>query len=98
MNIALMAEPALFVLQFPPLRLHGSGLRFPCNASGEVALNNLSERVRNNYFLARRGVGRDFCRPSVEAVQAAPAPGTPHADHPVRETYPGIRPRPTAFA
>lgn len=98
MNFATLAEPPLFVLQFPPLQPHGSSLRFPCSASGEVALNSLSERVRNNYFLARHGVGRDFCRPSVEAVIAAPAQCIHDAEDLVRETYLTIRPRPTAFA
>lgn len=98
MSNATLTEPALYVLRFPPLQPHGSSLGFPCNASGEVPLNNLSERVRNNYFLARHGVGRDFSRPRVEAVLKAPLQTLSQVVHLAHETYLDTRPRPTAMA
>lgn len=98
MSTATLADPALYVLQFPPLQPHGSSLRFPCNASGVVALNSLSERARNNYFLARHGVGRDFSRPSVESVLKGPLQGLSHVADLGRKAYLETRPSPTAFA
>jgi hypothetical protein len=38
---------------------------FPCDASGNVDLDELTERQRNNYFFARACIGRDFGRPSI---------------------------------
>ena len=95
---ASLAEPPLYVLRFPPLQPHGSSLRFPCNASGEVPLNSLSERVRNNYFLARHGIGRDYSRPCVETVAPTPLQTLMHAVDLARETYLDTRPCPTALA
>ncbi|MDM0001089.1 hypothetical protein QTI24_20950 [Variovorax sp. J22P240] len=45
-------------------------LSFPCNRCGEVQLDELSERARNNYFLARTAekLGRDFGPPMVIAL------------------------------
>ena len=96
MNTACVAQQALYELRFPPLPPNRSGLHFPCSASGEVPLNSLSERVRNNYFLARLGIGRDFSRPRVEPLLPATAHvGAALAEQP-HEAYRGMGPRPTA--
>ena len=42
-------------------------LAFPCNATGNVNLDALSGRERNDYLFARALSGRDFTRPVVEA-------------------------------
>ena len=55
-----------FQLRFPSLFQSGHSLTFPCDASGRVALDRLSERLRNNYFFARVVVGRDYAWPVVE--------------------------------
>jgi hypothetical protein len=96
MNTAAVAQQALYELRFPPLRPDCSGLHFPCSASGEVLLNNLSERVRNNYFLARLGIGRDFLRPRVEPLLPAAAQVGAALAEQSREAYRGMGPRPTA--
>lgn len=96
MNAASVAQQALYELRFPPLLPHRSGLQFPCSASGEVALNSLSERVRNNYFLARLGVGRDFLRPRVEPLLPAPATVSAALSEQPHAAYRGMGPRPTA--
>ena len=54
-------------LYFASLFDPGRALSFPCNCCGEVQLDGLSERARNNYFLARTAVGRDYGPPTVIA-------------------------------
>jgi hypothetical protein len=56
--------PRLFDLVFVPLH-HGCSFAFPCNETGVVEMNDLTEQARNNYLLARALVGRDFQVPSV---------------------------------
>lgn len=57
---------AAYQLRFPSLFQSGHSLSFPCDASGCVALDRLSERSRNNYFYARVVVGRDYAWPVIE--------------------------------
>ena len=61
-------------LYFASLFHPGRALSFPCDRRGEVQLDGLSERARNNYFLARTAVGRDYCAPKV----IAPENGSTH--------------------
>ena len=42
-----------FELRFQSLFDNGRGFSFPCNPKGQVDLDRLSERARNNYFYAR---------------------------------------------
>ena len=58
-------SPAAFELRFTSLFNEGRGLSFPCDASGAVDLDALSERARNNYLFARAVVGREFTFPAV---------------------------------
>lgn len=60
-----------YELHFRPLAHSGRGFRFDCDPAGQVHLDGLSERTRNNYFYARAMVGREVAPPSVE--RAAPA-------------------------
>ena len=57
--------PADFELRFDSLFIEGRGLAFPCDSSGHVCLDQLSERARNNYLYARAVVGREFGNPMV---------------------------------
>ena len=59
---------AAFELYFPSLRLSSPALSFPCNAGGEVWLDTLSERARENYLFARALMGRDYGAPTVQAT------------------------------
>jgi hypothetical protein len=43
----------------------GPSLCFPCDERGEVPLDSLSERARDNYFYARAVVGVEFAFPSI---------------------------------
>jgi hypothetical protein len=43
----------------------GPSLRFPCDERGEVPLDALSERARDNYLYARAVVGVEYAYPSI---------------------------------
>ena len=55
----------VYELRFRSLFDEGRALAFPCDAFGQVDLDSLSERARNNYIYARAVVGRDFAVPAV---------------------------------
>ena len=56
---------AAYELRFCCLVNEGRALSFPCDASGHVDLDALSERARRNYFYARTVNGREFTLPAV---------------------------------
>lgn len=58
-----------YELRFPSLIEGRRGFAFPCDAAGQVNFNGLSERCRNDYFYARRAIGRVFSAPSVAPVE-----------------------------
>ena len=62
------AAPTAFELRFPALSGRGRALSFPCDASGSVHMDSLSERALNNYLLARALMGREYGWPSVQAL------------------------------
>jgi len=62
-----------FELWFRPLSKAAVAQHFRCDAAGQVDLNALSDRDRDEYLFARALVGRDFDRPVVqEGASAAP--------------------------
>ena len=56
-------------LRFASLFDPSRALSFPCDRRGEVQLDGLCERARNNYFFARSVVGRDYGLPTVIALE-----------------------------
>ncbi len=62
------AQALHFELRFVDLFNAGRGLAFPCDASGHVDIDDLSQRVRDNYFYARTSVGRCFSVPVVRSA------------------------------
>ncbi len=60
-------EACGYELRFMSLFHEGRGLSFPCDPSGGVFLDELSDRARANYFYARAVVGREFSVPAVVA-------------------------------
>jgi hypothetical protein len=56
---------ARFELRFSSLFDEGRGYAFPCDASGQVDLDAMSERLRNQYLYVRTLIGRDFSSPAV---------------------------------
>lgn len=54
-----------FELRFQSLFDSGRGYSFPCDPTGKVDLDRLSDRARLNYLFARALVGRDLAVPDV---------------------------------
>ena len=60
---------AAYQLRFASLFDSGRGYAFPCDPSGQVDLDHLSERARNNYLYARAMVGKELATPRVEPTE-----------------------------
>jgi hypothetical protein len=63
------AGPSPFQLCFHSLLDRGRAYAFPCDGTGKVDLDELSECARNNYLYARAMVGRELSVPAVVAVE-----------------------------
>ena len=62
--------PSGFELRFRPLSKASAGYAFPCDASGHVDLDALSETGRHHYFFARTLVGSEFYMPAITPAVA----------------------------
>ena len=62
------ASDSRYELLFPCLFRPGRGYAFPCDAKGNVTIDELCDRRRDNYFYARAVVGRELSTPRVRAV------------------------------
>jgi hypothetical protein len=60
------ARNAAYELRFKSLFDEGRAYSFPCDASGQVNLDALSDRARTNYLYARAVVGRELSVPAVQ--------------------------------
>jgi hypothetical protein len=60
-----IAEASRFEVWFESLYNSGRGLVFPCDETGHVDLDALSDRGRSNYLLARAMLGREYATPRV---------------------------------
>ena len=58
-----------FQLRFRSLFESGRGYAFPCDDTGHVDLDKLSDQARNNYLYARAMVGRELATPAVEPTE-----------------------------
>jgi hypothetical protein len=56
-----------FELRFDALSHVGRGFAFPCDAQGNVDLDELDDGLRTNYLYAHTLIGRDFAAPIVQA-------------------------------
>lgn len=56
---------AAYEIRFQSLFHEGRALCFPCDERGQVALDTLSERARDNYLYARAVVGREYAYPCI---------------------------------
>ena len=66
MTATTSVAPSLhFEVWFESLFNNGPSLVFPCDEAGHVEVDALSERGRNNYFLARATLGCDYAMPRV---------------------------------
>ncbi len=59
---------ARFELRYRSLSAYGCSYAFPCDASGRVDLDALSDAARQNYLYARAMVGVDLLHPQVVTV------------------------------
>ena len=59
------SDDSAYELRFDSLFTEGRALCFPCDAHGQVDLDALSQRARDNYLRARSVVGREFSTPAV---------------------------------
>ncbi len=71
MNTPGIHSGATFEVRFKSLFRAGLALAFPCDAKGQVDLDGLPQRARDNYLFARAMVGRDFDVPHVEVAEPA---------------------------
>ena len=56
---------AHFELRFQSLYHSGRALAFPCDARGEVPLDDLSPKALENYLFARAVIGDEYSAPEV---------------------------------
>jgi len=66
MNVPAISQSQAYVLRFDSLFKEGRGFAFPCDRQGQVDMDRMSDRARNNYFYARTLVGREVTLPSVQ--------------------------------
>jgi len=57
-----------YELRFAGLFNRGRGFAFPCDAKGNVDINELNEGERTNYLFARAVVGTELSPPVVSRV------------------------------
>ena len=55
-----------YELRFQSLFHSGRGLTFPCDQSGEVAWETMTEAARASFLRAQQGVGREYASPAVQ--------------------------------
>ncbi|MEJ8822174.1 hypothetical protein WKW80_08985 [Variovorax humicola] len=60
-----MQPAAAFEIRFESLVHGGVAMTFPCDSEGQVDLDAMSERTRNDYFFARGMIGRQYAMPQV---------------------------------
>ena len=59
-----------FELRFDPLVDEQAPLTFPCDARGQVDLDELCDRSRRDYMFAHTLIGRNFTLPVIRACAA----------------------------
>lgn len=68
MDICIETTPSAqqrYELRFQSLFNQGRAMVFPCDEKGQVDLDALSERARENYFYARAVIGFEYATPAV---------------------------------
>jgi len=59
------ADAAAYELRFQSLHDAAHAYAFPCDASGHVDMDALSDSARENYLFARIVIGHEFSTPAV---------------------------------
>jgi hypothetical protein len=66
-QIIIVPDPhARYELRFQSLFHSGRGLSFPCDATGEVRWETMTEVARASFLRAQQGVGREYASPAVQ--------------------------------
>ncbi len=60
--------PCLHELIFGSLYAQGRGIVVPCDATGKVDIDSLTQRMRDTYFGARAMIGREYAYPTVHVA------------------------------
>jgi len=60
-----LQDTAQYELRFQSLFDEGRAFAFPCDARGQVNMDALSDRARQNYLYARAVIGREVAMPAV---------------------------------
>jgi hypothetical protein len=61
-----LRDGASYELRFQSLFDEGRAYAFPCDASGHVDIDALSDRARHNYLYARAVIGLEVAMPAVQ--------------------------------
>jgi hypothetical protein len=64
-RLLLASQSAHCELRFQSLFDPGRFYAFPCDAAGNVDMDSLSDKARQNYLYARTVIGREFSHPAV---------------------------------
>jgi hypothetical protein len=67
-SVRTQRAQAAFERRFASLFHPGRGVAVPCDATGQVDLDALPERLRSAYFGARAMVGREYAYPVVQPI------------------------------
>lgn len=65
---SVAAAPRAYELRFVSLFHPGRAVAVPCDESGQVDMDTLTERLRLAYFGARAMVGREYAFPTVQRL------------------------------
>ena len=55
-------------LRFASLFCPGRGVAVPCDANGQVDMDQLTEKLRTAYLAARAMIGKEYAFPTVQQV------------------------------
>jgi hypothetical protein len=70
MNSTALQTRTRYELRFPSLTKDAMLMAFPCDARGQVNIDQLAEDTKIAYLYARALIGRDYLLPRVEALEA----------------------------
>jgi hypothetical protein len=60
----------VYEMRFQALSKNGTSLSFPCNAQGQVSMDDLSAQLLMSYLFARAVVGCQYAAPLICACEA----------------------------
>jgi hypothetical protein len=70
MNDSTVSTLSPYELRFKSLIASGLSYAFPCDADGQVNMDELTDVLRESYLYARTVIGREYARPEVACANA----------------------------